>query len=70
MRRHVEDGVDQRQVRERLGEVPEQSLARWVVLLGEQADVVRKRDQPLEQRMRLGVAPEQLQAVDEPERAR
>src|SRR3954468_7245440 len=68
MRQHVERGRDEREVGERLREVPEQALLLRVVLLGEEADVVREADQLLEQRMRLAVPAEKLVAVDEPER--
>ena len=47
----VHGGVDQRDVRERLREVADQAPAPRVVLLGEQADVVAQRQQPLEQRV-------------------
>ena len=57
-------------MRERLREVAEQPLRLGVVLLGEQADVVREADEPVEERVRLVVPAEQLVAVDEPERAR
>src|SRR3954447_1824590 len=70
MREHVERGRDEREVRERLWEVPEQAVLLRVVLLGEEADVVCEADQLLEQRMRLVVPAEQLVAVDEPEGAR
>ena len=42
VRREVEGGVDEREVRERLREVPEQALRLGVVLLGEQAEVVAR----------------------------
>ena len=70
MRQHVERRVHEREVRERLREVAEQPLRDGVVLLGEQADVVREADEPLEERARFVVAADQLVAVDEPERAR
>ena len=57
-------------MRERLREVPEQAPGRGVVLLRQQPEVVREPDEPLEQGARLVVAPEQLVAVGEPERAR
>src|SRR6478672_4273957 len=69
MRQHVERRRDEREVGERLREVPEQALLLRVVLLGEEADVVREADQPLEQHMRIVVPAEELVAVDEPERA-
>src|SRR3954469_3700266 len=70
MRQNVERRRDERKVRERLREVPEQALLLRVVLLGEEADVVREIDQLLEQRVRFVMPAQQLVAVDEPERAR
>src|SRR6266545_2670658 len=68
--RQVERGVDELEVRERLREVSEQSLRRRVVLLRDEPELGPHREQPLEQRVRLVVLAEQLEAVDEPERAR
>ena len=70
MRQDVEGGVHEREVRERLRKVPEHAPRNRVVLLGDEANVVRERDETLEQRMRFVVALEELQTVDEPERAR
>src|SRR4029077_7695747 len=70
MRQHVERGVDEREVRERLREIAEQPLRSGVVLLREETDVVREANEPPEELVRLVVAAEQLVAVDEPERAR
>src|SRR3954447_20054728 len=61
-------GVHECQMRERLREVPEQPLLGRVVLLREQADVVREADETIEERTRVVVAAQQLVAVDEPER--
>ena len=47
--------TDEREVRERLREVPELTPRDGVVLLGEQADVVAEVEQPLEQLARLVV---------------
>src|SRR5712691_200411 len=63
-------GVDERDVRERLREVADLAAAARVVLLGQQADVVAQREDPLEQRARLVDAPEQHVRVGEPEAAR
>src|SRR4051812_7079045 len=69
MRQHVERRRYEREVRERLWEVPEQALLLRVVLLGKEADVVGEADQLLEQQMRVVVPAEQHVAVDEPEGA-
>ena len=70
MRHDVEGGVHERKVRERLREVPEQALRPRVVLLRQQSDVVRKSEQALEEVVGVVVPTDQLEAVDEPERAR
>src|SRR5438067_4749177 len=70
VRREVEGGVHEREVRERLGEVPEQPLRARVVLLGHQAEVVAEVDESPEELVRLVEAAEQRVAVAEPERAR
>jgi hypothetical protein len=70
VRREVERGVHEREMGERLREVPQQSAGVRVVLLGHQPEVVAEVDEPAEQLVRLVVAPEQLVAVAEPERAR
>src|SRR5919201_3407456 len=70
MRQHVERRVHEREVRERLREVSEQAPGLRVVFLREQTHVVRERQEPFEQRMRLRVPAEKLVAVDEPEGAR
>src|SRR5689334_18947579 len=69
VRQDVQRRVREREVRERLREVPELPLRLRVVLLGQQADVVRKADQAVEERMRLVVPADELVAIDEPERA-
>src|SRR5919201_6685914 len=66
----VERAVHEREVRESLRKVPEQPLLIRVVLLRDQTEVVRQREKAFEQRVRLVVPPEQLETVDEPERAR
>src|SRR6185312_11713503 len=68
--RDVERRAHEREMRERLWEVAEEALRLRVVLLRQQAEVVRKAGEPLEERQRLLVPPEQLVAVGEPERAR
>jgi hypothetical protein len=57
-------------VAERLREVADLPLAADVVLLREQPEVVAERDEPLEQRARLGHAAIERERADEPERAR
>ena len=54
---------------ERLREVPDLSLERRMILLGEEADVVADGEQPLEQRARLVVPALQQIVVGEPEGA-
>ena len=68
--RKVEGRVHQGEMRERLGEVPEQAAGPRVVLLRQQAEIVAEVDEPPEELVRLVVAAEQLVAVAEPERAR
>ena len=58
-----------REVAERLREVADLPLARDVVLLCEQAEVVAQAEQPLEQRARLVDAAVERERVDQPERA-
>src|SRR6266478_599348 len=70
MGEHVERGVHEREMRERLREVAEEPLLHRVVLLREQAEVVRKPDKAVEERVRVVVPTGQLIAIDEPERAR
>src|SRR5690348_16416090 len=63
-------GVDQPDVAECLRGVPELAMGHRVVLLAEQAQIVASRQQPLEQRSRLLGAPDPVQRVSKPERAR
>src|SRR2546423_47863 len=49
MGQEVERRVDEGEMRERLRKVAEQALRLGVVLLRDQADVVRERDEPLEE---------------------
>ena len=70
VRGEVEGRVHEREVRERLREVPEQAVRLRVVLLGIEPEVVAEVDEPPEQLVRLVVPAEQLVAVAEPERAR
>src|SRR5207247_10247980 len=60
VRQHVERGVHECEMRERLREVPEQPLRPGVVLLGQEPEIVCKTDQPLEERVRIVVAAAQL----------
>ncbi len=53
--RQVVCGIDQRNVRECLREVADQSTKRGVVLFGQQAQIVTQREQPLEQIASLAV---------------
>ena len=63
-------GADQRQVGERLREVADHPLARRVVLLGEQADVVgQRRRSRSHQRVRVVEPPGRGVGRDQPERA-
>src|SRR5579864_2021167 len=70
VRQHVERRVDEREVRERLREIAELTLRSRIVFLREEPDVVGEADETIEERHRLVAAAEQLEAVDEPERAR
>src|SRR6185437_2841801 len=65
-----EGRVHEGEVRERLRKVSELTLRLRVVLLRQQPDVVRETDEALEQRVCVLVPPDELEAVDEPERAR
>src|SRR5436190_22754997 len=70
VRREVERGVHEGEMRERLGEVAEHALCLRVVLLREEVQIVAEVDEPAEKLVRLLVPPQQLVAVAEPERAR
>src|SRR5579859_1877538 len=70
VRYQVERRVDEREVGEGLREVAELTLRSRVVLLSQQPDIVREADETVEERHRFVAAAEQLEAVDEPERAR
>ena len=67
--RQREDGVDEREVREGLREVPDLPPGRDVVLLGEEPQVVPEREQPLEELLGLLAAALQHHHLHEPERA-
>ena len=67
--RQREDGVDEREVRERLREVPDLPPGRDVVLLREEPEVVPEREQPLEELLRLLAPALQHHHLHEPERA-
>ena len=66
---HVHDRVDQRQVRERLREVPEVAAARRLDLLGVEAERAGERQQPLAQLAGAAAVADLRQRGDEPERA-
>jgi hypothetical protein len=57
--RQVVRSVDESDVRQRLREVAEHAARTRVIFLGEQADVVAQREQPLEQPSRIFTALEQ-----------
>ena len=63
-------GVDEREVRERLGEVPDEPPASDVVLLGEQAEVVPERRAAARRAPPPRRGGLQREHLDEPERAR
>src|SRR5258708_32096188 len=67
--RQVEGGVDERDVREGLREVPELPSETRVILLRQEADIVAQCQQALEQFPRLGDAPLQDEVVGEPKTA-
>ena len=67
VRRDVEGGAHEREVRERLRKVPKHALRLGVVLLGEQVEVVGEADETSEELQSLLVPTEQLVAVGEPE---
>src|SRR5690349_6951552 len=52
-----------------LRKVAEHAPGQWIELLGEQADVIAARQQPLEEPPRFGVAALQHIIVDQPEAA-
>ena len=60
--------LTKRDVREGLGEVAHETLCDRVVLLGEKAEVVAQREQPLEELHRFVVAADEMQVVGQPER--
>src|SRR5258706_11154465 len=68
-RGQVERRVDQRDVGERLREVPEQTFLRRIVLFGEQADFVGEGAEALEQPRPLFHAALERVVVRQPERA-
>ncbi len=67
--RQVESGVDERDVREGLREVPELASEAWIVFLGQKADIVAQGQQALEQLASLADAPLQDEVVGEPKAA-
>jgi hypothetical protein len=62
--------MDEGQVGQALGQVPEECPGRRVHLLGKQADVVGQADELLHQIRRLGAPALNRQGLGEPERAR
>src|ERR1051326_727971 len=68
--RQAHGAVDERQVRERLGEIADQALCAQIVFLAEQAHVVGPRDEPLEHALGLLDASGERIGVDQPEAAR
>jgi hypothetical protein len=62
-------GKDESEVAEGLGKVPHLSLARHVVLLGQETEVVGQSREPLEQVRGLLGAAVGRQSADQPERA-
>src|SRR5688500_6670849 len=69
VRAEIQRGVDERDVRERLGKVAEETARCGVVLLGEEADIVCKSEEALEKLARLFPAALQAERVGEPEAA-
>ena len=65
----VERGAEQRDVRERLRKVAHLPLETRVVFLGEQAEVIAQREEPLEEAQRIIATAEQYVVVGEPEAA-
>ena len=66
--REVHRGVDERDMRERLRKVADLALGDVVVLFGEEADVVSKRQQLLEELHGFVMPADHLEVVDHPER--
>src|ERR1700687_2597440 len=64
--RQVESGVDERDMREGLREVPELTSEARVILLRQKADIVTQGQQALEQFTGFGDAPLQNEVVGEP----
>lgn len=65
--RQVMRRVDERHMREGLREIGDEALGLGIILLGELADIVAKRDEPLEEMPRLVEAALQDVVVREPE---
>jgi hypothetical protein len=68
-RRDGQGCADEREVAERLREVADLPLPRHVVLLGQQAEIVCHREEPLEERAGLRDAAVERERADQPERA-
>src|SRR5208282_3667357 len=67
--REIVGRVDQRQMRERLGEIAKLTPIVWVVFLGEQPDVVAQRQETIEQGARVVVSAEHDIIVGQPKAA-
>src|SRR5437762_10611307 len=65
----IERRIDQRDVRERLGEIAHLTLRPRIILLGEEPDVIAEREQPLEESARVLMAPLQHVVVRKPKAA-
>src|SRR5258708_1841620 len=67
--REVQRRVHERDVRERLREVAEHTLALRIILFCEETNIVHKTEEPLEVRLRLFVPTKQYEHIDVPKRA-
>src|SRR4051794_16864716 len=63
----VQRRVDQRQMRESLGEIAKVAARPGIVLLGQQPDIIAQANQSLEQGARFVTSALQYEVVDEPE---
>src|SRR5580698_9425302 len=68
--REVVNGVDQKDMREGLREISQLALAARIVFLREQTNVVAQRQQPIEDLVRLIVAAQHREVIDQPKGAR
>jgi hypothetical protein len=60
--------IDKRDVRQRLREVPHESTVVWIVLLGQQPDVIPLSNQPLKESFRIAAAPNSRKILNHPKR--